>query len=163
MENTENLLPEYSAKPKFKQTKATEKDWLEIGRWSRFFAIYGFIYLGVNLIGLIYISVMLAPYLNSPLFQLPPSLLWSFGILLLIVIGGLVTVYLGSRHHLQYAQDIKRALAFGDQALLTSAWKHLKGAWKVYGIYTIIIVSFYFTFLTAIGYLMENSPFMRGF
>jgi hypothetical protein len=163
MENTTSLIPEYSEAPTFKQNAATNHEWLETAKWAKFFAIYGFIYLGITTLGILYMVFTLLPLMLSGMFNLPPIMAFGFGIIFLMVAAGMVAIYFGSIRHLHFAKNIRSALTNNNQEQLSAAWMYMKGAWKVYGIYTIIMLSIYFSLLTVMGYTMRNLQNMGGY
>lgn len=164
MEDTNNLFPEYSEVPKFKQNAATNHEWLETAKWAKFFAIYGFIYLGITLLGILYLGVSVLGFiLGGMLSLIPNSVIVLFLIILLLVVAGMIAIYIGSIRHLNFAKHIRLALANGNQEHLHEAWRNMKRAWKVYGIYTILMLSIYFVLLTAMGYTMRNFQNMGGY
>jgi hypothetical protein len=150
MENTEFTLPEYSAKPKFSHTPATEQDWKSIGQWAKFFAIYGFVTFGLGIAGLLFTfyNVYQALHANPFILQmLPPQIYLYLAVMLLIVAVAFVCTFMGSRYHLRYAENIKKALERRDQDLLTEAWSNMKSVWKLYGIYFLSVLVAYMLML----------------
>lgn len=164
MENNTSLIPEYSEAPAFKQNAATNHEWLETAKWAKFIAIYGFIYLGITVLGIIYLGVSVLGFILGGMLSLVPnSVIILLLFILLLVVAGLVAIYLGSIRHLNFAKHIRLALTNGNQEHLNEAWRNMKRAWKVYGIYTILMLSIYFIMLTAMGYTMRNFQNMGGY
>ena len=78
-------------------------------------------------------------------------------------VAAIFVMFIGSRHHLHFSQRIKLALQHNNQSVLEEAWRSMRKAWKVYGIYTVIMLGVYFVLLTTIGYMMQSNPFLRGY
>ena len=163
MENTEEfLIPEYSAKPKFAHTLATEKEWLGISQWAKFFAIFGFVILSLNLVYLLFLMAVVIPaILNNPMIlsMIPTSIIAMVVLMFSIMVVGLILQFRSCIYHLRFTQKLRIALRDQDQAVFQEAWQHFKNAWKSFGIYIIMMLSIGLIYMFALGYLVQQSPY----
>ena len=151
---------------KFLVTPATRQEWLYTGTWAFYFAIFGFVLsglyaiaLGFSLVFIAKSSAVAALYLGI----MPSSVKLGIVLLLLLYVASIFVLFIGSRHQLRFAQNLKRALKHNNQLVLEESWKRMRKAWKTYGIYTVVMLSVYFIVLTCIGYMIQNNPFMLGY
>ncbi len=161
MEYIQNPTPQ-----KFQYTPATKQEWLSTSTWAVYFAVLGFVLSGLYIIALLFTlfflvksSGMVGMYLNF----LPSSVLFGMILLLLMYVAAIFVMFFGSRHHLRFSQSIKQALKHNNQTVLEDAWRSMRKAWKVYGIYTVVMLGVYFVVLVSVGYVMQNSPLLRGY
>ncbi|MBC7775836.1 MAG: hypothetical protein H7246_10420 [Phycisphaerae bacterium] len=152
--------------PKFQYTPATKQEWLSTSTWAVYFAVLGFVLSGLYIIALLLTlffllksSAMVGMYLNF----LPSSVLFGIVLLLLMYIASIFVMFFGSRHHLRFSHSIKQAVQHNNQSVLEDAWWSMRRAWKVYGLYTVVMLGVYFVVLVSVGYMMQNSPLMRGY
>lgn len=163
METQPIILPEYSGKPKFQQTALTENHWLTTARWAMFFAIYGFLTAGINVLLLFYflytiINVLVvSPYLSA---MISTPVMFAIGFMMTLIAVSIVFLSLGSRHHLQFSRKIPHALRLRDQDLLTEAWKNMKGAWKMFGIYTLVMLVCNLFVLVLLDHTVRSNPYL---
>ncbi|MBP6811298.1 MAG: hypothetical protein KA138_07250 [Saprospiraceae bacterium] len=161
MEYVQNPSPQ-----KFSYTPATKQEWLSTSTWAVYFAVLGFVLSGLYVLALLATlffvlksSAVVGMYLNF----LPSGVILGIVLLLLMYVAAIFVMFIGSRHHLHFSQRIKLALQHNNQSVLEEAWRSMRKAWKVYGIYTVIMLGVYFVLLTTIGYMMQSNPFLRGY
>lgn len=163
MENQPFMVPEYSGKPKFQPTTLTEKHWLTTARWALFFAIYGFLSAGINALMLFYFLytiirvLVVTPYISS---MITNSVMFALGFMMTLMAVSIVFLSLGSRHHLHFSRKIPHALRLRDQDLLTEAWQNMKGAWKMFGIYTLIMLVCNLFVLVLLDHTIRSNPYL---
>jgi hypothetical protein len=98
-----------------------------------------------------------APYMWE---MLPGRVLFSFVFLFLILVTSIIFLFLGSRQHLFFSQKIPLALRLRDQYLLTEAWKNMKGAWRIFGIYTLIMLVSNLFLLVLMDYALQSAAYL---
>ncbi len=122
----------------------------ETARWSKFFAILGFIFCG--LIAL----VALGLFVGGEAFNTNPMYA-QFGavknvIAVLYLVLGLL-YYFPSRYLYNFASNLKFALSNHDQEALNYAMANQKSVYRFWGILTIILIALYIIIIVfAIGF-----------
>src|ERR1700755_1987792 len=119
----------------------------EAARWSRFLSIIGFIYCGFMVIfGLFFGSFMtrMVPVTGD----LGMSAIGSGFLGVFIIIMSLV-MFFPALYLWNFSSKIRKAFNNNDQPLLTESLKNLKSFFKFYGIFVIVVLSFYILALIA--------------
>jgi hypothetical protein len=120
----------------------------ETARWSRFLAIIGFIYCGLMVIfGIFFGTIMsvMAPAMGGDAaMSIVGSGLLSGFIIIISLLLFFPAFYLFS-----FSTKRKKALQHNDQPLLTESLKNLKSFFKFYGIFVIVVLSFYILMFVA--------------
>lgn len=118
----------------------------ETGKWARFLAIVGFIFLGLMVIAGIYLSITfssLEPY-DSPYGVNPSGMVAAMGVgMMIFYILFAVIMFFPLLFLLRFANKIKTALAANDQELLNTSFQNLKAYFRFIGIITIIGLAFF--------------------
>ena len=115
----------------------------EASRWSRFFAILGFIYIGLLLL----FGILFGSFGSSLMqgasgeLEMPLRLSGVFISFLLILIAAILFVPV--LYLFNFSSKMRRALRNNDQAILTDSLKNLKSFFKFYGILAIVVLSLY--------------------
>ena len=109
-------------------------------KWAKFLAILGFIGIGFMVVGGLFTSVFLTflrsvPSMSS--FPVPMGFLGFFYIILAAVYV-MPVIYLNN-----FSNNISKAVAFRETAILTEALLNLKRHLKYIGIMTIVIIATY--------------------
>ncbi len=142
METTEPFAPS-DAEPGINLTFEAQTYLREAGKWATFLGIIGFIGCGLILISAFSISGMLARVADVVPNQ-------SFAIL--AGMGGVMTVmfilidliyFFFALYLYQFGDRIKKGLNFADTAHVTAGLGKLKSYFKLWGILTIVVLSFY--------------------
>lgn len=112
---------------------------LEIGRWGKFLAIAGFIFMGLLLLLSIVMAISFSSLADG--FGGSGGLHPAFSAIILAL---MIAIYFYPIYALyKYAVQIKAALATENQELFNSAFGYLKGMFKYMGIFMIIIIGCY--------------------
>jgi Family of unknown function (DUF5362) len=120
----------------------TKKYLLETGNWTLFFAILGFIFIGLMILAALFAGTLFSTF-STQEHPLPSFV----GILIGIVYVFIAILYFFPIYYLYtFATQIKKALVQKDNFLLESAFKNLKSHYKFIGILTIVVLAFYLLF-----------------
>jgi hypothetical protein len=148
MDNYSSLSDDKSAFDPFElQFTSQIKDFLrETAKWATFLAILGFIFEALYfLIGIFYMAM------GSTIFQ-GAGIPGMAGMgALFPIIGGVIVVMavifiFPFMYLLRFASNTKAALSENNTEKLTKAFENLKSHYKFWGIFFIIVVSFYVLF-----------------
>jgi hypothetical protein len=104
----------------------------ETRRWTMFLAIVGFIFIGLGIIGAIFMSSLLTAFMPSS------GIIGTVVILVICLIYLFPLVYL-----LRFSSLSKVAIASNDKMVLQEAMKNLKSFFKFMGILMIVMLSIY--------------------
>ena len=120
----------------------------ETARWSRFLAIIGFIYCGLMVIfGIFFGTIMsvMAPAMggDAAMSMVGSGLLSGFIIIISLLL------FFPAFYLFNFSTKMKKALQHNDQPLLTESLKNLKSFFKFYGIFVIVVLSFYILMFVA--------------
>jgi hypothetical protein len=124
-ENRNELVLEIQAEAYLRETR----------KWTKFFAILGFVFMGLGVlssIGLFVASSIMSDYTEVPM--------GGIAVLYLILIG----VYFFPMYYLlQFSNKAKEALISRSSQTLTEAMKYIKSHYKFVGIMTIVMLALY--------------------
>ncbi len=107
-------------------TPAIRGYWRESTKWSLFFGIIGFVYVGLLLLGVIAGS-------RSPLF--------GASVFMLVIVGTLA--FIPSWFIFQFSQKLKKGLETEDSAQAEEGFSNLRRLYQYAGILMIIVLAFY--------------------
>lgn len=142
---TENTPTKPEITPQKKNLEITDnitKHLLTAGKWSRFLAILGFIFLGLMVVAAFIMGIILTYMPIGQNNALPFPAIWiGFIYLLMAIIFILPLLYL-----YRFSTFIKRALVSHDQKLLLTAFRNLKAHYRFI---SILIIVLFFTYLVA--------------
>ena len=117
----------------------------ETGRWAKFIAIVGFIFIGLMIVYGIFIGTIMedrisrfGPY-NREFGPPFPTATLKIMMILYTVIFGLI-YFFPCYYTLRFSNQIKIALTINDQLKLTEAFRNLKRTTRYLGILTIIFL-----------------------
>jgi len=113
----------------------------ESARWARFLSIIGFISCGLMVIGAFFGSTV-ASLMYSSMGSDAMSMIGGGFIAILYLMIALL-VFFPSMYLYSFASKMKKAFQGNDQQVLTASLKNLKSFFKFYGIFTVVILSFY--------------------
>lgn len=114
--------------------------WQESTKWSLFFAVLGFIYVGLLIIGVLAGS-------RNPLF--------GAGVFMLVIMGTLI--FIPTWFIFQFSQKLKKGLETEDTALAEEGFANLRRLYQYAGIVTIIILAFYVLFFLVFLTMMPRT------
>ena len=128
VENGENLVIDWRSKEFLKET----------AKWTKFLAILGFVGIGLMVLG-------------SLVMLFAPSSLMSNGdfpfggkiFMMLLYLAFAVLYYFPISYLYQFSENTKKAIENNDNNAIRDAFEFLKSHYKVMGILTIILLSFY--------------------
>jgi hypothetical protein len=115
------------------------------GKWAMFFAVLGFIGVGIMvLVGIVAGGAMMlagSTFANEPSTGVATGFFGGGMMLMYVIIGG---VYLFPLIKLfKFSQTIEAALKKQDDSMLSTALVHLNKHYKILGYYTIVIFGIY--------------------
>jgi hypothetical protein len=110
---------------------------LEMTRWTKFLAILGFIFLGLILIGGIFVGMAVSKITYSPLAGIG-----SAGVIMIYVVIAAVNFY-PTYALLKYSTAMKAALHTNSKQKFIEAVSHLKNFFKFFGILMVISLCLY--------------------
>jgi ABC-type multidrug transport system fused ATPase/permease subunit len=123
-------------------TKASKSYLSEIATWARFFAILGFIFIGLLLV-FAFFAVPIFGTVTKSQSGVPDDL----GSIMLVINVLIAIVYFFPLYYLlQFSKKIKKALKTKNDQMLANAFQMLKSHYKFIGVLTIITISLYFLF-----------------
>jgi hypothetical protein len=123
-------------------TKASKSYLSEIATWARFFAILGFIFIGLLLV-FAFFAVPIFGTVTKSQSGVPDDL----GSIMLVTNVLIAIVYFFPLYYLlQFSKKIKKALTTKNDQMLANAFQMLKSHYKFIGVLTIITISLYFLF-----------------
>ena len=123
-------------------TKASKSYLSEIATWARFFAILGFIFIGLLLV-FAFFTVPIFGTVTKSQSGVPDDL----GSIMLVTNVLIAFVYFFPLYYLlQFSKKIKKALKTKNDQMLANAFQMLKSHYKFIGVLTIITISLYFLF-----------------
>ena len=123
-------------------TKASKSYLSEIATWARFFAILGFIFIGLLLV-FAFFAVPIFGTVTKSQSGVPDDL----GSIMLVTNVLIAFVYFFPLYYLlQFSKKIKKALKTKNDQMLAKAFQMLKSHYKFIGVLTIISISLYFLF-----------------
>ena|ERR1700676_2429714 len=131
----------------------------EAARWARFLSVVGFISSGLMvIIGVFFASVlssMISGVSNESAFATMSGGFFSFIYLFFALI-----IFFPSLYLFNFSSKMRRAFQNNDQHVLSDSLKSLKSFFKFYGIFTVIILSFYALAIIAgiIGAMVGHRP-----
>ncbi len=125
LENRNELVLEIQAEVYLKETR----------KWTKFFAILGFIFMGIGVLASIGMFVM-----SSTMSSVIPFPMAGIGFFYLLMIA----VYFFPIYYLlQFSNKAKEALVSRSSEALTEAMRYIKSHYKFVGIMTIVILALY--------------------
>jgi len=112
------------------------KDYLqETAKWTKFISIVGFIFVGIMVLGSLFMGFAgLGASAGMPF----PPILFSLVYLVFALIALIPLLYL-----YRFSSNMQAALNINDQLALTESFKNLKSFFKFYGIYLAVILCLY--------------------
>jgi hypothetical protein len=130
------------------------------GRWAKFFGILGFIFTGFIVLCALFIGTIISAMASlSPTNRLagaaPGGFLTVF-YLLMGVLNFFIALYL-----YQFGARVKEGVAFNSSATVTEGLSKLKSMFKLVGILTIVMLTFYLFLI--IGVIVFASHMSHGF
>jgi hypothetical protein len=140
-------------------TNEMKRSWMSTSKWALFFAIIGFIYIGLSALmlgsmGAIFQSMSMLMGDSNPAFAM-------FGPMMsyITIIAGLmlVVMFFINFYHLRFANQIQRAVNVSDQNAFEKAWMNLRNHFRLYGIATCVVLALYLIMFIVIGTMAANS------
>jgi hypothetical protein len=136
-------------------------------KWTMFFAILGFVFLGILLL----VGILAGSFLSAFTSKMPGM----EGLEGVKATGGIASVFLfiflfvfaviyffPLLYLLRFSRHTKNAVANLDPTLMELALKNLKSYWKYIGILTIIVLAFYILVLIIAGGSLAMLSGLRG-
>lgn len=134
---------------KLNLTETSIKHIAEVAKWTKFFAILGYITIGFLIVIALFMGFVL-PSLNQDMQSSNPAI--QYPIVFSIVYLLIAALYLYPSINMnRFANKVKEAINKKDSIQLEEGFGDLKGALKFMGILTIIFISLYFV-LMVVGF-----------
>lgn len=131
------------------------KDYLkEIQKWALFFAIAGFVSVGMLVLAAVFMPSLLTA--TSGLTNPPPGTTAAIGFMYIIMA---VLYFVPTLYMLNFSRRLKSALLRDDSGELVTAFKFLKSHFKFIGILIIVFLSLYVVIIL-IAILASMAAFM---
>lgn len=109
------------------------------GKWGKFLAILGFVFMGLMVMGGLIVSIVFA-FMPKDGFGDFPFPTFLFGIIYLVM----AAIYLFPILYLyRFSTGIKMALMLKNQDQFVSAFRNLKALYRFIGIFTIVVFALY--------------------
>jgi hypothetical protein len=133
-------------------TSEMKRNWMATSKWAMFFAILGFIYIGLSLlmIGSMgnVIQMMMIMAGDNPILAAMAPMMSYITVITAIM---LVVMFFVNFFHFRFATQIQHAINFTDQSSFDKSWLNLRNYFRTYGIATIAVMVFYVIMLAVIG------------
>lgn len=118
----------------------------EIAKWSSFFAILTFIFIGLLVVGCIAILAVnpferYSELANNPQFGGLGALSSSLIVFVYLIFG--LLYFMPAYYLFKSSKSLKTAIKTNDSNLLEVGFSNLKSCFKFWGIFTIIVLGFY--------------------
>jgi hypothetical protein len=121
----------------------------ETARWSRFLSIVGFVYCGLLVLVGIFFGTIMSMMSAVSGGESTPSMIGNGLSGGLIIIVSLL-LFFPAYYLFNFSTKMRRALHHNDQPVLTDSLKNLKSFFKFYGIFVIVVISFYIVVFLAV-------------
>jgi len=125
-------------------TSTMQRNWMTTSKWAMFFAILGFIWIGLSLLSMgsmaSAMQMMQMMSGDNPVFAMYGALMPYMTILTLITVAVMFFIHF---FHLRFATQIQRAINFTDQTAFVDAWRNLRNHFRIYGILVCVLLVFY--------------------
>lgn len=141
-----------SNQPGLQVTAAAKFYWKASASWAKFFAILGFVFLGIYLLSIFSIGESfrtLAMLTGEP--SMANLMEQSTGIMIGIFVLMMVPSFFIYLFHWRFAKQLRTAVDNTDQALFTSAWRNFRNHFRLFGIVSLIGIAFWLVFIIAVG------------
>lgn len=144
-------------------TAGMESNWRITSKWAMFFAVLGFIFAGLYLLGAIAIIPMFRMMASmgvmpQPIADMIGSFSWLFVLLYLL---GIAVMFFLAYFHLKFSNSINRAINFTDQNAFEVAWRNLRNYFRLNGILIIAGIVLYIVMIIVV--VSVASSFSGGF
>ncbi len=138
-------------------TNEMKRNWLSTSKWARFFAILGFVIVGLYVLLLGSLGTIMQTLGNltgNPMMSMmiTPALTYITVFVAIMLLVQAAYHY----YHLRFANDMKKSLQFTDQDAFEQSWRNLRNHFRIFGILVVVALVFVLIALTAMGYLMSS-------
>lgn len=131
-------------------TAAAKFYWKASASWAKFFAILGFVFLGIYLLSIFSIG---ESFRTLAMLSGEPSMAnlmeQSTGVMVGIFVLMMVPSFFMYLFHWRFANQVREAVDNTDQVQFTNAWRNFRNHYRVFGIMAIIGVAFWLVFIIA--------------
>jgi hypothetical protein len=136
-------------------------------KWTMFFAILGFIFLGLMIVGGLVAGTLIRKFTSGMSGMEGMEGMGSMGaaggmasiLMIIVMLITAVICFFPLFYLLKFSQHAKRAVATGDANEMTLAFKNIKSYWKYLGIFTIIMIAVYLIIFLIFG---ASMAFLTG-
>ena len=129
-----------------------KRSWTTISKWALFFAVIGFVYIGLSLLMLGSMGAMLEMMArmggDNPIFAAIGPMMSYMTIISVVMMAFLFFV---NFFHLRFSTQIKQAVNFNDQSAFEKSWMNLRNHFRLYGILICVIMVFYVIMIIVVG------------
>lgn len=119
-------------------------NWNTTSKWARFFAILGFVMVGLSLllVGSVGAAMeSIASLSGNMMLSMMMGPMMTYLTVFLVIVSLVQLAY--HYYHLRFANDMKKALQFTDQGAFEESWKNLRNHFRIFGIMVIAVLAFY--------------------
>ncbi|WP_340112406.1 DUF5362 family protein [Maribellus mangrovi] len=162
IENSENIQPEENNNQTVPQKLEVNDQIIEqlisAGKWAKFLAILGFVFIGFMVLMGFMISVIMSFMPSGPFRHMPiPGFLFGFVYLVIGIVYFFPILYL-----LRFSTNIQQAISTNNTLKMLKAFENLKSHYRYIGIVMIVMLGLYlltFVFMVFAGMLAGFSGF----
>lgn len=143
-------------------TNEMKRNWMATSKWAMFFAILGFIYIGLSLLMIGSMSTviqMMAAMTDNPVLEAMGPLMSYMTIFSVLMMAVMFFIHF---YHLRFATMIQRAINFTDQIAFDKAWLNLRNHFRIYGIVVCVLIVVYTLVLILVGTVLASSGMPTG-
>ncbi|MBK6997460.1 MAG: hypothetical protein IPH31_22080 [Lewinellaceae bacterium] len=144
-------------------TGEMKRSWMSISKWAMFFAIIGFIYIGLSLLMIGSMGTMLQMIMamggDNPVFSVIAPMMSYITIISVLMMA---VMFFINFYHFRFASQIQRAVNFTDQTSFEKSWLNLRNHFRLYGITVCALIVFYVILIVVIGSMMASSTVPIG-
>ncbi len=152
MEILDNQYAETPGNESLRVTTEMKRDWLITSKWAIFFAVLGFIGVGIFVLALLFILPMMKMAMSlagqSEIMEFFESAGILAAVVVLLLMGLIFFIHL---FHYRFATGIQRAMQYESQESFENAWRNLKLHFRLFGIMIIAYMAFYLILLIYVG------------
>lgn len=140
-------------------TNEMKRNWLSTSKWARFFAILGFVIVGLYLLLLGSLGAIfetLSALSGNPMLGMMVGPMMTYIMVFIAIMLLVQAAY--HYYHLRFANDMKNSLEFTDQTAFEQSWKNLRNHFRIFGILIIVVLVFYVIAIGVVAYMAASMP-----
>jgi hypothetical protein len=124
-------------------TGEMKRNWIITSKWAMFFAIFGFIYIGLSVLafGTMGSAIQTLMTLSDNPFLDAFGPLMSYFTAFMVIM--LAVWFFINFYHLRFANYMQRAVNFTDQDAFEKSWLNLRNHFRLFGIVVVAVLVLY--------------------